>query len=232
MSGAAVVDDGLMIDLSQLNQVSVDPDARRAACGGGALLGRPGRRNPGPRPGVPGGMVSHTGVGGLTLGGGMGWLTRKPGLSIDNLVSAQVVTADGRILRARADENPDLFWAIRGGGGNFGVVTEFEFALHPVGPIVQVGMLFWGLEQGGDVLRLAREYRDAAPGAQHHRRRAERAARAVRARAAPLRSPATPCSSPVSERPRSTPQVVAPIRERCRRCWSSSPRCPTWPCSR
>jgi hypothetical protein len=93
----------------------------------------------------------------------MGWLTRKHGLSIDNVVSAEVVTADGRILRASAAENADLFWAIRGGGGNFGVVTEFEFALHPVGPMVQLGMLFWGLEQGREFLRLAREVVGSLP---------------------------------------------------------------------
>jgi Berberine and berberine like/FAD binding domain len=109
------------------------------------------------------GLIDHTGVGGLTLGGGMGWLTRKHGLSIDNLVSAEVVTADAQIRRASQAENADLFWAIRGGGGNFGVVTEFEFALHPVGPIVQVALLFWELDQGGDVLRLARELGGSLP---------------------------------------------------------------------
>jgi hypothetical protein len=102
-------------------------------------------------------VVSHTGVAGLTLGGGMGWLTRLAGLTIDNLVSAEVVTADGQVLRVDANENPDLFWAIRGGGGNFGVVTEFEFRLHEVGPIVHLGLFFWGLEDGPAALRLARD---------------------------------------------------------------------------
>jgi hypothetical protein len=157
MSGAAVADGGLMIDLNKLNQVSVDPQAKRARAGGGALLADLDAATQAHGLAVPAGVVSHTGVGGLTLGGGMGWLTRQAGLSIDNLASAQVVTADGQIQRAAADENPDLFWAIRGGGGNFGVVTELEFRLHEVGPVVQVGLLFWGLEQGPSVLRLARE---------------------------------------------------------------------------
>ena len=157
MSGAAVADDGLMIDLSQLNQVSVDPQAKRARAGGGTLLAGLDAAAQAHGLAVPAGIVSHTGVAGLTLGGGMGWLTRQAGLAIDNLASAQVVTADGQIQRAAIDENPELFWAIRGGGGNFGVVTEFEFRLHQVGPIVQVGLLFWGLEQGPGMLRLARE---------------------------------------------------------------------------
>ena len=97
---------------------------------------------------VPAGLISHTGVAGLTLGGGMGWLTRQARLSNDNLESAEIVTADGRILRAAEGEKPDLFWAIRGGGGNFGVVTEFEFRVHQVGPVVQFGLLFWDLDQG------------------------------------------------------------------------------------
>ena len=156
-SGASVVDQGLVIDLSRLNHVRVDADAKRAWVGGGALLADLDAATQAHGLAVPSGHVSHTGVGGLTLGGGIGWLTRLAGLSIDNVLSVHVVTAAGQFLRAAADENPDLFWAVRGGGGNFGVVTEFEFRLHDVGPIVQVGVFFWALEQGPDVLRLARE---------------------------------------------------------------------------
>jgi hypothetical protein len=162
-SGKAVVDDGLMIDLSTMNTVVVDPESRRARVGGGALLADLIAATQEHGLATPVGLIGHTGVGGLTLGGGMGWLTRKHGLSIDNLVSAEVVTADGEIRRANQAENSDLFWAIRGGGGNFGVVTEFEFALHPVGPIVQVALLFWDLDRGGDVLRLTRELGRSLP---------------------------------------------------------------------
>src|SRR5262249_53733474 len=109
------------------------------------------------------GLISHTGVGGLTLGGGMGWLSRKFGLTIDNLVAAEVVTADGRVLRVASDEHPELFWAIRVGGGNFGVVTSFEFRLHEIDPMIQFGLFFWGLDQGTDALRLAREITSDMP---------------------------------------------------------------------
>ncbi len=163
MSGASVVDDGMMIDLSAMNRVSVDPAAKRARVGGGALLGDLDAATQEHGLAVPAGLVSHTGVAGLTLGGGMGWLTRRAGLTIDNLVSAEVVTADGQILRATREENVDLFWALRGGGGNFGIVTEFEFALHDVDPMIDFGMVFWSLDQGPEALRLAREVISTLP---------------------------------------------------------------------
>jgi hypothetical protein len=157
MSGAAVVEGGLVVDLRRLNHVTVDPVGKRAKVGGGALLGDIDAVTQEHGLAIPTGLVSHTGVGGLTLGGGMGWLSRQAGLTADNLVAAEVVTAAGEILRATEDENADLFWALRGGGGNFGVVTEFEFRLHDVGPEVQFAMIFWALEQGAAVLRLARD---------------------------------------------------------------------------
>ena len=163
ISGASVVDDGLMVDLSQMSAVHVDAAARRARTGGGALLGDLIAAAQEHGLALPVGAISHTGVGGLTLGGGMGWLTRKHGLTIDNLLGAEVVLADGRILRASSDEHPDLFWALRGGGGNFGVVTEFEFALHPVGPMIELGMLFWPLTQGREALRAARQVVGSLP---------------------------------------------------------------------
>ena len=157
MPGHAVCDDGLMIDLSLLNQVTVDPDAKRARVQGGALISDLDAATQTHGLAVPMGAIGHTGVGGLTVGGGMGWLTRQAGLSIDNLVSTEVVVADGRVLRAAEDENADLFWAIRGGGGNFGVVTEFEFKLHEVGPMIQFGLFFWDQAQGTDALRVMRD---------------------------------------------------------------------------
>lgn len=155
--GAAVPEGGLMVDLSPIHHVAVDPVARRARVGGGATLGELDAAAQAHGLAVPAGTVSHTGVGGLTLGGGWGWFTRLHGLTIDNLESAQVVLADGRCVRAGADEHPDLFWALRGGGGNFGVVTEFEFRLHPVGPLVHLAMLFVEQERAAHALRVVRD---------------------------------------------------------------------------
>ncbi|MET7769863.1 FAD-binding oxidoreductase [Nocardia sp. NPDC005366] len=160
-AGTAIADGALMIDLRELNTVRVDPDNRRARVGGGALLSELDRATQEYGLAVPAGLISHTGVGGLTLGGGMGWLTGRSGLSIDHLVAAQVVLADGRTVRAAADEHPELWWALRGGGGNFGVVTEFDFALDPAGPVVEFALLFCGLDQLAEVLRAAR---DIVPG--------------------------------------------------------------------
>src|SRR5262249_8273096 len=112
---------------------------------------------------VPGGFISHTGVAGLALGGGIGWLTKKAGLTCDNLIAAEVVTADSRVLHVSKDEHPDLFWALRGGGGNFGVVTTFEFALHDVGPMVNIALFFWGLADGAEALAYSRDFIQTLP---------------------------------------------------------------------
>ncbi|HEX8864923.1 MAG TPA: FAD-binding oxidoreductase, partial [Lentzea sp.] len=156
-SGASCVDDGLMIDLSRMNSVVVDPVAKTATCGPGCKLSDVDAATQEHGLAVPGGTISHTGIAGLTLGGGFGWLTNRHGLTLDNLVGVDVALADGRLVRASAEENADLFWAIRGGGGNFGVVTSFEYRLHEVGPMVNLGLFFWDLDRGGDMLRLVRE---------------------------------------------------------------------------
>jgi FAD/FMN-containing dehydrogenase len=156
-SGSAVCDGGLTIDLSAMRRVSISAEALLAQVGGGATLAELDAATQVHGLAVPAGVISHTGVGGMTLGGGFGWLTHKAGLTIDSVVSADVVLADGRYVHASRDEHPDLFWALRGGGGNFGVVTTFEFRLHPVGPEVQLGLFFWGMDSGEQVLRLARD---------------------------------------------------------------------------
>jgi FAD/FMN-containing dehydrogenase len=162
-AGLAVVDDGLMIDLRLLNSVTVDPQARTARVGGGALLSQLVDTAQEHALATPIGAVGHTGVGGLTLGGGMGWLTRKHGLAIDNLLGCEVVTADGEVLQVDETSHPDLFWALKGGGGNFGVVTEFRFRLHPVGPMINFTLLHWPLEQGAAALRRVGEVGEALP---------------------------------------------------------------------
>ncbi len=150
--GKSVCDDGLMIDLSQMHNVGIDTDNKRAMTGGGALLGHLDDASLPHGLVTTAGVVSHTGVGGYTTGGGFGRLNRKYGLTIDNLLSAEIVTADGQIRTISADNEPDLFWAIKGGGGNFGVVTQFDFQLHDFDRNVLSGMIVWPIEQARDVL--------------------------------------------------------------------------------
>jgi FAD/FMN-containing dehydrogenase len=157
-AGSALTEGGLMIDLTPMKAVSVDAAACRATCGGGTTWGELDGATQEHGLAVTGGFISRTGVAGLTLGGGIGWLVRPFGLSCDNVVGVRVVTADSQVLRASESENPDLFWAIRGGGGNFGVVTEFEFALHSVGPMVQLGLFLFDPDQGRELFRFARDY--------------------------------------------------------------------------
>jgi len=161
--GLAVPDGGLMLDLSLMDAVRVDPDRRRAWVQGGALLGALDRAAQPFGLATTAGNVSHTGVGGLTLGGGMGWLARRVGLACDNVARFEIVTADGEILRASESENADLFWGLRGGGGNFGVVTEFEFRLHPVGTAALAATLFYRPEDGSRVMRGWRDLLEDAP---------------------------------------------------------------------
>src|SRR5881396_490384 len=156
--GFSVADDALMIDLSPMKGVRVDPEKRTARVQAGVLLGELDRETQAFGLAVPSGIVTHTGLAGLTLGGGIGWLMRKHGLTIDQLLSVDMVTADGEFVKASERENPDLFWGVRGGGGNFGIVTEFEFRLNPVGPIVMAGPIFWPMDESGQVLRFYRDW--------------------------------------------------------------------------
>jgi FAD/FMN-containing dehydrogenase len=161
--GLAVPEGGLMIDLTPMGGVRVDPSARRAWVQGGALLGALDAAAQEHGLATTAGNVSHTGVGGLTLGGGMGWLARRFGLSCDNVEAFELVTAEGELLRATESEHPDLFWALSGGGGNFGVATEFEFRLHPIGTQALIAELFFELDDAPDVFRGWRDLSAEAP---------------------------------------------------------------------
>jgi len=161
--GLSVADDAFVIDLGQLKGVRVDPEARTARVQAGVLLGELDRETQAFGLAAPSGIVTHTGVAGLTLGGGIGWIMRKHGLSVDNLRRVDVVTADGELVQATADENADLFWGIRGGGGNFGIVTEFEFRLNELGPQVLAGPIFWRMTDSPQVLRFYRDWITEAP---------------------------------------------------------------------
>lgn len=165
VAGLSTVDGGMLIDLSAMRSVRVDPTARVAYVGPGATWGDVDHEAQQFGLATTGGLVSTTGVAGFTLGGGIGWLMRQYGLACDNLVGADVVTADGRLVRASATENSELFWGLRGGGGNFGIVTSFELALHPVGPEIYGGPLFLPGDAAGDLLRFYRDWAPSAPDA-------------------------------------------------------------------
>src|SRR5262245_25139898 len=162
-SGLSTCDDGMVIDLRGLTSIAVDPRARTARAGGGVRWGAFDAATQTHGLHTPGGRVTTTGLGGFTTGGGYGWTSSKHGLACDNLVSVEVVLADGSVVRASEHENAELFWGIRGGGGNFGIVTEFEFRLHPLGPIVLAGLVMFPMERARDVVRRWRDWADTAP---------------------------------------------------------------------
>jgi FAD/FMN-containing dehydrogenase len=163
VAGMSICDEGILVDLGGLKRIDVDPATRTARAGGGVLWGEFDAATQEHGLHTPGGRVTTTGVGGFTTGGGYGWTSSKHGLTCDNLISAEVVLADGRVVTASQEENADLFWGIRGGSGNFGVVTDFAFQLHELGPIVLAGLALWPLERASEVFRGWRDYVDAAP---------------------------------------------------------------------
>jgi len=163
IAGHSVCDGGLMIDLSLMRSVRVDPERRLARVAGGALWSDVDRASAPHGLATTGGIIGHTGVGGLTLGGGLGHLMRKHGLTVDNLLAVELVTAEGEQLRVDAESEPELFWGLRGGGGNFGIATALELRLHPVGPIILGGPIFWPIEEMPRVLRFLREFAPEAP---------------------------------------------------------------------
>ena len=159
----ATIDDGLMIDLAPMRGIYVDPGARIVRAQGGVTWAEFNRETQLHELAVTGGVVSTTGIAGLTLGGGLGWLMGKHGLALDNLRSVEIVTAKGKVLRASKEENSDLFWAVRGGGGNFGVATSFEYQLHPVGPTITGGLIAFPFDRARDVLRFFRDRTASLP---------------------------------------------------------------------
>ena len=156
--GLSVCNGGLLIDLGPMRGIRVDPDAGTVRAQAGVLLGELDRETQAFGMAVPSGIVTHTGLAGLTLGGGIGWIMRKHGLTIDQLASVDVVTAEGEFVKASEDHNSDLFWGVRGGGGNFGIVTDFELRLTPLGPDVMAGAVFWPMEDAPEVLRFYRDW--------------------------------------------------------------------------
>src|SRR3954447_16186722 len=163
VTGSQITDGGLVIDLSPMKRITVDPEAHTVRAQAGVTWGELDAATQEHGLAVTGGRVPSTGIAGLTLGAGSGWIERKLGFTCDNLIEADVVTADGSFLRANADENPDLLWALKGGGGNFGVVTQFTYRLHEVGPLIFGGMMVWPGFMAGDVARADRAHRETAP---------------------------------------------------------------------
>ncbi|HET8592454.1 MAG TPA: FAD-binding oxidoreductase [Solirubrobacterales bacterium] len=161
--GLSVCDGGVVIDLKPMSEVRVDPEARTVRAEAGVLLGELDRETQAFGLAVPAGIVTHTGLTGLTLGGGIGWLMRKHGLTIDQLLSVDLVTAEGELVKASEGENAELFWGLRGGGGNFGIVTAFEFHLNPVGPMVLAGPIYWPMRESPRLLRFYRDWIAESP---------------------------------------------------------------------
>src|SRR5262245_23019414 len=163
VAGRATVDGGLMIDLAPMKGIHIDPNGRTVRAQGGVTWAELNRETQLHGLAVTGGIVSSTGIAGLTLGGGLGWLMGKYGLALDNLRSVELVTAEGKVLRTSKDAEPDLFWAVRGGGGNFGVATSFEYQLHPVGPMITGGLIAYPFGRARDVLKAFRDCTAALP---------------------------------------------------------------------
>jgi FAD/FMN-containing dehydrogenase len=163
VAGRATVDGGVMIDLAPMKEIQVDPINRRVRAQGGVTWGELNRETQRHGLAVTGGVVSSTGIAGLTLGGGLGWLMGKHGLALDNLRSVELVNSDGRVVRVSKNEEPDLFWAVRGGGGNFGVATQLEYQLHPVGPTVTGGLIAHSVDRARDLLRFFRDSTASLP---------------------------------------------------------------------
>lgn len=163
IAGLSVCEDGLMIDLSSMKAIRVDPQAQTATAAGGVLWGELDRATQAHGLATTGGVISHTGIGGLTLGGGLGHLMRKHGLTVDNLLAVDLVTAEGEFRHVTEQSDPDLFWGLRGGGGNFGIATRFEYQLHPVGPMVLGGPILWPLDDAAQVMATVREVAPNAP---------------------------------------------------------------------
>ncbi|HZR91679.1 MAG TPA: FAD-binding oxidoreductase [Gaiellaceae bacterium] len=163
VGGTAVTEGGLMIDLSLMKGIHVDPAARTARAQGGVVWRELNRETQLHGLAVTGGAISTTGIAGLTLGGGLGWLMAKLGLAADNLLSVELVTAGGSVLTASEDEHPDLFWGLRGGGGNFGVATSFEYRVHPIGPMITGGLVAHPIEAAGELMRFVRDFAEGAP---------------------------------------------------------------------